>query len=348
MDSCHLSIMSLMLLASAIAMHVSSFTPSNHWLRTPNTVYHPPLSYYASSRISLSPQPLQYPCRVTSAILCLGRTATGTLDGRGSSTSTGPSSAEAKEDHVFDVYIESTDAYGMVFYPNYIVEIERSYIKRHDTPMRILSMKNMKYRKPGRLGDRLCIRRTVSKRSGQESIDIVRIAKNSSDEVIFTASGITAVALSDKSSKSSLIQSSELSGMNQFSFEHSVWPDERDVNGMLLTKTIFTLFERGRTDILGGPAALAATAVDDVHVYVNRISDFLVNQKSLLSSEALFKVKVVTNVDVVADIMIEFKQSIYQGDESQPVASATITTVCVKDDAPVAIPLSIKDRVTAR
>lgn len=172
-------------------------------------------------------------------------------------TSMSPDSTE------YDVYIESTDAYGMLYYPNYIIAAERGIMSFQNGLKRIVAAKTMKYKKPARLGDKLYVQCSKSKRSDSYISNVYRIT-NGEKEELFTATGIVSYPANDVI-KTSINHSPALD--NSFVSTYRVWPDECMNGGILSTKSILNYFERCRTDIIGGPAALASTAQDDVHVY---------------------------------------------------------------------------------
>lgn len=89
------------------------------------------------------------------------------------------------------------------------------------------------------------------------------------------------------------------------------------INAALSTKTIFNLFERSRTDVLGGPKKLAETADTSFHIYVARISDYqmfnhqcCVMTKSGLIIPSTVACQVLSQIELVGDSLMNFHQQI--------------------------------------
>lgn len=72
---------------------------------------------------------------------------------------------------------------------------------------------------------------------------------------------------------------------------------------------------------------------------MTRIGNFAVYEDISPSAEA---VQVWTNIDVVGDLIIEFRQRLIDQDRKKLLAEATISTVCVMNDSPVPIPDSLR------
>ena len=226
------------------------------------------------------------------------------------------------------VYIESTDAFGMMFYATMPVLVERSLQVEQGSDALLQSFKLMKLKSPARLGDVL----ELSCDNG----NIKCISQNS--EVIFTA---TKAVLrtnqedeeEEEEEEEEEAETEEVVGQHTSAFV--LFPDEVGAGGALSTRTIFNLFERGRTDVLGGPSQLAAAQSSNNHVYVARISNYN-RRRSQQGSGALrpSSVQVISQTEPVGDSIVEFTQfCVVDGALS---ASAKIT--CCSVDANTGLP----------
>lgn len=175
----------------------------------------------------------------------------------------------------FPVYIESTDAFGVMYYANYPVMLERSLSNYVGYNVKMLSAKIMKYKQPAKLGDIVSFKISVSSRGRINAIATCK--SNISNTELFSCKDITWQPLT---SVDAMVQGglaspvSVVDGVRVHSFVYQVWPDEFGPDHTLTTGTVFNLFERARSDILGGPSALAELFKSTTHVYVTRVSDF--------------------------------------------------------------------------
>ena len=276
----------------------------------------------------------------------------------------------------FDVYIEYTDTFQMLFNSNYPMLVERSVNDRNEyenSGCRLMSTKSMKFKKKASLGDSLEFvvkskKDSNSHNDDQLVSDIVKFPQmfdiscsiqTIADDTIFQCTKATFL-------HSDMLLDEIISHNTSPSFipnlkihesENTLYSDELVVikkhdkwKHMLSTKTIFNLFERSRTDILGGPKELASTADTSLHIYVARISDYIMynhdcfhsvvddNHKSPSTSylpNNKLKCKVYSQIESMGRSIINFHQQIIllidgtNGGSGTVVAKATVTCVCV-------------------
>ena len=235
----------------------------------------------------------------------------------------------------FGVYIESTDAFGMMFYTNFPILVERALVAESGTSSGMLtSFKEMKFRNPARLGDTLTLTCSNAKVtcSNQKGDDVFVATK--------AALGVRGVGhLKD------IELDKELTAVQKM-VRFKLWPDELSESsrseefpddftsgsGLFVpTRTIFNLFERGRTEALGGPHMLAEAQASKTHVYVARINDFSATLGVVLDPRSS-EVYVVSNIKPVGLSIVEFSQAIVCARSEAVVARAKITCVAVNSD----------------
>ena len=237
----------------------------------------------------------------------------------------------------FGVYIESTDAFGMMFYANFPILVERALVAESGTSLGLLtSLKEMKFRNPARLGDTLTLTCSDAKVtcSNQKGDDIFVATK--------AALGVRGVGTRLKE----IDLDKELTAVQKM-VRFKLWPDELSENsrseefpddfasgtGLFVpTRTIFNLFERGRTEALGGPHMLAAAQASKTHVYVARINDFAASLSVALEPRSS-EVYVVSNIKPVGLSMVEFSQAVVCALSEAVVARAKILCVAVNSDS---------------
>jgi hypothetical protein len=147
------------------------------------------------------------------------------------------------------VYIEHTDTFGVVYYANYPVFIERclsSIANRGRMNTRIRKFQSLKYKAPARLGDEIKISPQQSKRA-PGSYDMT-LSTNEKDIMIMKR-----VFLHESPHR---LNDHRIPQFYQdkrvHTMEFRLWNDEMGSNHTFTTKTIFNLMERARTTILGG------------------------------------------------------------------------------------------------
>ena len=198
----------------------------------------------------------------------------------------------------FDVYIENTDAFGMLNNGNIPVMFERTLSKTLlSNSGRMIGFKVLKYTKPARLGERLIVHSKPSKKSNNGFTLTVKLSSSNNEEYeegqkndtssgtsIASATGVKFKKEVNLKDEDFSLQSSSIplnfNDGKVFKSTFRLWADElgvpssvTDAHGSnqlvmyLPTRTVFNLLERGRSDMLGGPAVLASSAASSVHYY---------------------------------------------------------------------------------
>ena len=236
------------------------------------------------------------------------------------------------------VYIEHTDAMGIMLNSQFPRYAERS-LQSFDSSRRLGSAKVMKYSAPGKLGDDLLWSVSPGKVDGYK----VRCARNAGEEVLFTA-WVQDTALGPRQQ----LNLNQADGF-QFNSEFNVYRDElhSEKDSLTLsTLTTFNLFERARSDILGGPSALRGLMEKGlkggdvtnenrkVNVVVARVKGYGLNEHDLETPDsALIRViKVFTDVDNLGAGLLDFHQAVaFQTRRNSAyhlLARATVTCLC--------------------
>jgi acyl-CoA thioesterase FadM len=140
------------------------------------------------------------------------------------------------------------------------------------------------------------------------------------------------------------------SSYKTFSFEYKLHHDELGINNIMTTRTVFNLFERARTDILGGPKVLAESSSssslrttssnDIIKYYVGRITDYhYCNNIPKVIVEKLdqgpIDISVITQCIQIGDSMCDFQQQIVcRGSNASLLllAKANVLVVSVNGD----------------
>ena len=99
----------------------------------------------------------------------------------------------------------------------------------------------------------------------------------------------------------------------------------------LTTATIFRLFERARTNALGGPDALQMLSSGDTHVYVARVSDYeVIRDVNADDGQVIVKSVCEPLGSLEGGVsMINFNQFVCDADDMTIVAKAVVTCSCV-------------------
>ena len=167
----------------------------------------------------------------------------------------------------FPVYIESTDSFGVAFYATYPVLLERSLNQLNGkVGARLKSVRLMKFRSPARLGTSLLFESSVK--------GTLRLLNEDTLIDHFIARGVDLTEETLTATYSPAILTTHPLHVSTHTLYLDEWRPSREGGALLLdTRTLFNLFERGRTDALGGPGRLTQAA-DSLHVYVARVTDF--------------------------------------------------------------------------
>lgn len=241
------------------------------------------------------------------------------------------------------VYIENTDAFNVVYYANYPVWVERAVLKKEKIAFgRIKAFNVLKYKRPAVLGDEIDVIVKSSKGAGNV-FNVALSGERSGGEIVEFASAKKVVLIENLERLTSSEFPEIESDFKTYKSHFELWLDELGINGTLTTKTIFNVFERGRTELLGGPSSLASLSLSSNHVYVARVSDYEllsdpvgINSIDLESepSHATYPVCVSTQccpvgVDDVSIVVFNQQISGLEAGVEILYAKAKITCVCV-------------------
>jgi acyl-CoA thioesterase FadM len=271
----------------------------------------------------------------------------------------------------FDVYIEDTDHYSVVYYANYFQFCARAF----EDALRsfLLFEKNAeydvlcehilegKYVTPAILGDRICVESTIiaEENEGRKSWIVehaIRKTMTDGDEedkmtlsftcrVRYTLRG--GARSSNGSSSSSRSSGSEIDKHRATSIRlyaselnhRSVWHVD-----------VLRWFERNRTDLIGGPRALESLkSKDECVVVVSSISDVHVLTDHIESLEPTTSLLSFSSVRFLRrDVQCEFDQRVVSlADPDKVLARGKVTCTVLKRDSmrPRSSPESLKARL---
>ena len=206
-----------------------------------------------------------------------------------------------------NVFIESTDAFQVVFYANYFKFFEYGLGGE-----RLMQVDGMKYARAAQLGDSLTVS-TTAVGGGAFDQAIVR----DGDTVISARTSTVAGAVE-------ALGPAPPAGGARESAAHVARHDDLDGRDSSFSlDACLRAFERTRSTFLGGPDQLAALMDSGVTVVVARVDKLRFAPRASAVGVA---------AEVLADVTlartrIVFDQAVYVGGE--PVARAEITCVCV-------------------
>ena len=276
----------------------------------------------------------------------------------------------------FDVYIEDTDHYAVVYYANYFRFCAKAFenalrmrgeFGRDDDVVECYRIEEAKYQQPAVLGDVLTVETTIVNDNGDDGITwkrwivehTVRKRRGEKDDAddapVFTCR--VRYGRADQSgcrdsedSTSSDTDRIRATNIRLFASElnhRSVWHAD-----------VLRWFERNRTDLIGGPKALETLkSKDDCVVVVSSIRDVRISSDALANVHSM---EFTTHVDagepislssfssvrfLRRDVQCEFDQRVCLDDAV--VASGKVTCTVLKRDTmrPRASPDSLKARL---
>ena len=226
------------------------------------------------------------------------------------------SASAAASSSRFRVFIEHTDAFQMLLNSNFPVLVERS-LACDSTAEQLVGFRLLKLKSPGRLGDELTL--DCSSSGGEQDGSKVVCRNQAGSEIFSATKAMVGVATDDDR------QQQQQQQPPSDSFEFDVFPDELVRDGVLSTKTVFNLFERGRTSVLGGPDRLQAALAAANHVYVARIAGY----RHSLRPPASPRVRVDSRTTLLGDSLVDFDQSVVCASTGLVLARAVVTCVGV-------------------
>ena len=292
------------------------------------------------------------------------------------STTTRTTRASCTTKTRFDVYIEDTDHYAVVYYANYFRFCAKAFenalrmrgeFGRDDDVVECYRIEEAKYQQPAVLGDVLTVETTIVNDNGDDGITwkrwivehTVRKRRGEKDDAddapVFTCR--VRYGRADQSgcrdsedSTSSDTDRIRATNIRLFASElnhRSVWHAD-----------VLRWFERNRTDLIGGPKALETLkSKDDCVVVVSSIRDVRISSDALANVHSM---EFTTHVDagepislssfssvrfLRRDVQCEFDQRVCLDDAV--VASGKVTCTVLKRDTmrPRASPDSLKARL---
>ena len=209
-----------------------------------------------------------------------------------------------------DVFIESTDCFGVAFYANYFKWLE------YGLGERLTAVDGMKYKQPAVLGDAVEVRTTpVDDGSGSEQV----IARRRDDAALIT------VAKAHAGPAEPAAPPSPPAGVRVES-THTCRHDDLDGRDSSFSlDACLRAFERSRSTFLGGPDELAALMSSGVTVVVASVDALRYAPRAAAIGEP---------VEVAVDASLQrtriiFDQFVVVGGAA--AASARVTCVCVNE-----------------
>jgi len=207
----------------------------------------------------------------------------------------------------------------MLLNSNFPVLVERS-LASDSADEQLVGFRLLKLKSPGRLGDELTL--DCSSSGGEQDGSKV-VCRNQAGVEIFSATkAMVGVATVDDRQQQ---QEQQQQQPPSDSFVFDVFPDELVRDGVLSTKTVFNLFERGRTSVLGGPDKLKAALAASNHVYVSRIAGY----RHSLRPPASPRVRVDSRTTLLGDSLVDFDQAVVCASTGLVLARAVVTCVSV-------------------
>ena len=229
---------------------------------------------------------------------------------RGGFTAPAPAAENAKT-AAFPVYLELTDAYGLLFNANYAL----LYSRLLPPSLRIMAVQGMKFSKPIKLGDVV----EVQVKEGEGGGYICKASVGG--EICNTATVRV---------EQGVILESRLGQGEHHDLAITAYADELGEKGKLDAVSIMKWFERSRTEIIGGPAGIRRGAEENVAIVVAKASLDLDEGATIEAGEAL---RVTTDVTVRGGRIVIFRHEVLRGDgEGPPLASGDFTCLATKAD----------------
>lgn len=167
----------------------------------------------------------------------------------------------------FDVFIEDTDAFGMIYNANYLKLYQRAIETLHGGAQLIVRADRMKYKIPGRMGDKLTVQSTFLRTEGEISVWEQRVLCSGRE----LNSATTQVPLNTSPRECAVMNDSTDPQCATPPFR--VWADECMVGGGIDLVASLRFFERSRTLALGGPASLQRCVGEGAAIVVARVDD---------------------------------------------------------------------------
>ena len=271
----------------------------------------------------------------------------------------------------FDVYIEDTDHYSVVYYANYFQfcarafeDALRSFLlveKNAEYDVLCNHVESAKYVTPAILGDRICVESTIiaEENEGERKSWIVEHAirkttTNGGEEDKMTLSFTCRVRYCNGGARSSNGNSGSSSSSGSEIDKHratSIRLYASELNHRSVWHVdVLRWLERNRTDLIGGPRALESLkSKDECVVVVSSISDVHVLTDHIESLEPTASLLSFSSVRFLRrDVQCEFDQRVVSlADPDKVLARGKVTCTVLKKDSmrPRSSPESLKARL---
>ena len=261
---------------------------------------------------------------------------------------------EEEEEEVFDVYIEDTDHYGVVYYANYFKFCAQAFegylvnrssmIKRDEVVCDYI--KWAKYLTAAKLGYRISVKTKVLKvceEKGESIWDVEhRVLKRTKsdvddDVVCFTCN----VQYSNSQQRSDDVDEDEIgnsNNSNSSSTEIRLFKTELSANASYHVD-VLRWFERNRTDRIGGPNALERLkSEEECVVVVSAIENVSIDHKALgnIASTTKSTIPILESFSSITfkrrDVQCEFSQTI-QDRTGKLIAAGSVTCTIIHRDS---------------
>ena len=192
----------------------------------------------------------------------------------------------------FQVYIEDTDAYGVMYNSNYVRAFERALLRyapldsiREDNKSTLdskkwilSSIRNQKFRSSPTLGEQYMIRGELVESANDgcmQTWELELITKNDSDDVVHNSACVTMTS-GDHSSSLQVLTLDQNCKIDEKiytpfhdEFDHHILNNNSsDHNYYIPIRNAMNFFERSRSDALGGPDSLRKMQVEDDLIWV--------------------------------------------------------------------------------
>jgi acyl-CoA thioesterase FadM len=186
------------------------------------------------------------------------------------------------------VYIEDTDAYGVLYNSNYVRAYERA-LRRH-SPLDsskaaeestfanrkwvLSSIYNQKFRSSPALGEEYIVRgELVNNDESMQTWDLELVTESESGAVIHNSARVTMTSGRESSTSHILDQNGKIDEKRYTPYNdefdhHNFDPESSELNYYIPLRNAMNFFERSRSDFLGGPDALRKMQVDDDLIWV--------------------------------------------------------------------------------
>lgn len=259
------------------------------------------------------------------------------------------------------VFIEDTDAYGVVYHNNYVKFVHRglqAHYAREDgalslsaRPVELLALDEMRFVRPATLGDEVRVVTSVTGvlAGGVLVADHALVCAVDGEE-FFRARSYSRARQAARSPVAQLEGLPEWAqpldapiAARALAYGMDVWEDELSLCGGLSSVAVLRAFERARTESLGGPAMLSRLQDERIKCLVARIDQLALNTDLARGLPSVQLGQLGLRVLLTADVRkarIIFEQQLVCGtassepeDSEVVLARGLVTCLCVDADS---------------